>query len=150
MEAEPMVGLLRRMRHDFANHLQVISGYVDLGWQERLSTYIHSLIEDLNAERIIFESLEAAAALYFYEQLLKIKDLGIILTYEDLDIQSLEILKNKNEPFSTVAAMQSELVVVDDEPVLYLSVYEDEKAIELWFSSENWEENPRKISLIKE
>jgi len=150
MEAEPMVGLLRRMRHDFANHLQVLSGYVDLGWQERLSTYIHSLIEDLNAERIIFESLEAAAALYFYEQLLKIKDLGIILTYEDLDIQSLEILKNKNEPFSTVAAMQSELVAVDDEPVLYLSVYEDEKAMELWFSSENWEENPRKISLIKE
>lgn len=150
MEAEQMVSLLRRMRHDFANHLQVISGYVDLGWQERLAEYVRTIIAALNQERIIFESVSAEAALYFYEQLLMIKDLGIILTYEDLEIQSLDLLIKNNEPFRSVAAMRSDLSAPDDdEPIIYLSVYEDARGIDLLFSCDNWEDS-RKISLVKE
>ncbi len=150
MEADQMVGLLRRMRHDFANHLQVISGYVELGWEERLTAYIHSIIEDLNQERVIFETVEAEAALYFYEQLLMIKDLGIILTYEDLEIESLQILKKNNEPFNSIAAMQHDLQAQDDEPLIYLSIYEGATGIDLLFSCDIWEEESRKVSLIRE
>ncbi|CFX80145.1 Signal transduction histidine kinase, sporulation regulator SpoOB [Syntrophomonas zehnderi OL-4] len=151
MDAEQMVGLLRRMRHDFANHLQVISGYIDLGLEKRLAGYVSAIIAELNQERIIFESLNAEAALYFYEQLLMVKDLGIILTYEDLEITSLEMMKEHNEPFHSIAAMQTELNFKgDDETVVYLSIYEQAPGIDLLFSCEDWEENPRKISLAKE
>lgn len=151
MDAEQMVGLLRRMRHDFANHLQVISGYIDLGLEKRLAGYVSAIIAELNQERIIFESLNAEAALYFYEQLLMVKDLGIILTYEDLEITSLELMKEHNEPFHSIAAMQTELNLKgDDETVVYLSIYEQAPGIDLLFSCEDWEENPRKISLAKE
>lgn len=151
MDAEQMVGLLRRMRHDFANHLQVISGYAELGFQERLAEYVRAIIAELNQERIIFESLNAEAALYFYEQLLMVKDLGIILTYEDLEIKSLELIKKHNEPFHSVATMQTDLNLAgDDEPVVYLSIYEQPPRIDLLFSCDEWEQNPRKISLTKE
>ncbi len=149
MEASQMVSLLRRMRHDFANHLQVISGYVDMGWEERLANYIRSIITELNQERIIFEAVEAETALYLYEQLLMIKDMGIILIYEELDVQSVQNLMNVNEPANSVAAMRDYLPTGDDEPVVYLSIFEGETGIDLLFASDNWEEE-RKVSIIRE
>lgn len=149
MEASQMVSLLRRMRHDFANHLQVISGYVDMGWEERLANYIRSIITELNQERIIFEAVEAETALYLYEQLLMIKDMGIILIYEELDVQSVQNLMNVNEPANSVAAMRDYLPNGDDEPVVYLSIFEGETSIDLLFASDNWEEE-RKVSIIRE
>ncbi len=150
MEASQMVSLLRRMRHDFANHLQVISGYVDMGWEERLASYIRSIITELNQERIIFEALEAEAALYFYEQLLMIKDMGIILIYEELDVQQLQILMASNEPANSIAAMQADFLAGDDEPIVYLSIYEGETGIDLLFACDNWEEDSRKVTIIRE
>ena len=150
MEASQMVSLLRRMRHDFGNHLQVISGYVEMGWEEQLAGYIRSIIAELNQERIIFEAVEAEAALYFYEQLLMIKDMGIILIYEELDVQSVQILMASNEPVNSIAAMQADILPGDDEPVVYLSIFEGETGIDLLFSSDNWEEDSRKVSIIKE
>ena len=70
MEAAEMVSMLRRVRHDYANHLQVISGYLDLGWKDQLSAYIREIIAGLNQERIIFDSLPPDDALYFYKQFL--------------------------------------------------------------------------------
>lgn len=150
MEASQTVSLLRRMRHDFANHLQVISGYLDMGWEERLASYIRSIITELNQEKIIFEAVEAEAALYFYEQLLMIKDMGIILIYEELDVQSVQVLMAGNEPANSIAAMRADLPAGDDEPIVYLSIYEGETGIDLLFASDDWEEDSRKVSIIRE
>lgn len=152
MEASQMVSLLRRMRHDFANHLQVLSGYAEMGWEERLAGYIRSIITELNQDRIIFEAVDAETALYLYEQLLMIKDMGIILIYEELDLQSGQILMAYNEPVNSIAAMQADITAADgeDEPVVYLSIYEGESSIDLLFSCDNWEEDSRKVSLIRE
>lgn len=150
MEARQMVSLLRRVRHDYANHLQVISGYLDMGWEEQLSDYIRNIVAELNQERIIFESVSPEAALYFYEQLLMIKDLGIILIYEDLDITLTQLLQTHNEPFHSIAAMRPDIPVGDDEPVLYLSIHEDETRINMFFSCDMWREESRQISIIKE
>lgn len=152
MEASQAVSLLRRMRHDFANHLQVISGYLDMGWEERMSDYIRSIIAGLNQERIIFEAVDADVALYLYEQLLMIKDMGIILVYEELDLQTVQLLMGKNEPVSSLAAMRDEIEAADgeDEPVVYLSIYEGEKSIDLLFSCGCWEEDTRKVCIFKE
>ena len=83
MEAEQMVDLLRRVRHDFANHLQVISGYLDMEQPARVKQYLSAVMEEIIAERLIFESQQGEAALYFYEQMLSAYDLGITLRYEE-------------------------------------------------------------------
>lgn len=152
VEDNQLVSLLRRMRHDFANHLQVMSGYVDLGWDERLAGYIRSVIAELNQERIIFEAVEAEAALYLYEQLLMIKDLGIILIYEEMDFQSVKLLTVSNEPLKSIAAMQADILPVagEEDAVVYLSVYESEAGIDLLFACDNWEEETRRVSIIRE
>ena len=102
-----MVNLLRRLRHDYANHLQVISGYLELGWTEQISSYVKDIISQLNQERIIFESVAPEDALYFYEQLLTIKDMGIILVYDDLDVKSTRYLKDNNEPVNSFNSFRS-------------------------------------------
>ena len=150
MEAGQMVSLLRRVRHDYANHLQVISGYLEMGWEGQLSDYIRSIVAELNQERIIFESVGPEAALYFYEQLLRIKDVGIIIVYEDLDITSTQMLQALNEPFNSIAAMLPDIPAGDEEPVLYLSIHEDETHINMFFSCDMWREESRQISIIKE
>ncbi|HZK86701.1 MAG TPA: Spo0B domain-containing protein [Syntrophomonas sp.] len=150
MEALQMASLLRRIRHDFANHLQVISGYLEMGWESQLSDYVRNITAVLNQERIAFEAVGPEAALYFYEQLLMIKDMGIILIYEDLEIASVQVLQANHEPFNSIAAMRPEIPVGDDEPVLYLSIHEDETHIDMFFSSDMWREESRQISIIKE
>lgn len=150
MEAGQMVSLLRRMRHDFGNHLQVISGYQEMGWQEQLTDYIRSIVADLNQERIIFEAVGPEAALYFYEQLLMIKDMGIILVYEDLEIESVQLLQANHEPLNSITAMRPNIPVGDDENLLYLSIHENETHIDMFFSCDSWGEESRQISIIKE
>lgn len=149
MEAGQMVSMLRRVRHEYANHLQVISGYLDLGWEGQLGSYVRAIITELNQERIIFDSLPPEEALYFYEQLLMVKDLGIILVYDDLDVSSTGYLRERNEPVNSIAALQSDIQANDEDPVIYLSIHENEGGIDLYFSCESWEGESRHIHIDK-
>lgn len=149
MEAARMVSLLRRVRHDYANHLQVIGGYLELGWEEQLRSYIKEIIAQINQERIIFESLAAQDALYFYEQLLTIRDMGIIIVYEDLDVKSSTYLKEHNEPATSIAILQSDSPPQEDETVVYLSIHENETEIEMFFNCDIWGEESRRIQIDK-
>ncbi|MDD3897563.1 MAG: Spo0B domain-containing protein, partial [Syntrophomonadaceae bacterium] len=108
MEAEQALAILRRVRHDFGNYLQVILGYIDLDRPEQAKRYLLDIVEELATERNIFESLDAEAALYFYQQLLRARDLGIILKYRELQVNSWTILKMQNQPFNTLASLSPE------------------------------------------
>ena len=134
MDAEFMVGLLRRMRHDFANHLQVISGYLQLGQPDQVQEYLQTLMEGLDAERAIFASLPAPASLYFYEQLLKAYDLGITLRFEDIDLKSWELLRVNGEPGASLQLIKRELNQPEEDQVVYLSIYEEAEGIDLLYS----------------
>ncbi|NLV20437.1 MAG: hypothetical protein GXY49_00355 [Syntrophomonadaceae bacterium] len=149
MEAAQMVNLLRRVRHDYANHLQVISGYLELGWEEQLRSYIQDIITQINQERIIFESVAPQDALYFYEQLLTIKDMGIILVYDDLDVKSTQYLKDHNEPVNSIAALRADIARGEDDTVVYISIHEDETGIEMYFSCDSWGGQSRQTRIDK-
>lgn len=150
MEAEQMVNLLRRVRHDFANHLQVIGGYLELGWTGQMGAYIKEITAGINQERIIFEAVAPEYALYFYEQLLAVKDMGIILIYEDLDVKTVDCLIAANEPVRSIAALQPDIPPGEDEPVLYVSIHEDENGIEMYFNGDGWEGESRRTRINKE
>ena len=65
MNGEQVIQLLRQLRHDFGNHLQVISGYLDLGRSAEVKRYIQSLAEEMGEERIIFETCSPDTAFIF-------------------------------------------------------------------------------------
>ncbi len=137
MESEQMVAILRRMRHDFGNYLQVILGYIDLNRPEKAKSYILNIVEELAVQRNIFESLESEAALYFYQQLLMARDLGIILKYKDLQILSWTILKKQNQPLNSLTSLLPEFKGIGDEPVINLSLSEDQAGVTMLFE---WEQ----------
>jgi len=134
LDAEFMVGLLRRMKHDLANHLQVLNGYLQLGQPDEAQDYLHSVIEGLDAERMILRSLPAPACLYFYDQLLKANDLGIGLRFEDIDLESWELLKDRREPAASLEIIRQELGIGCQEPVVFLSICEEAGGIDLLYS----------------
>jgi len=151
LKAEYMVDLLRRVRHDFANHLQVISGYLDMERPERVKEYLTAVMEEITAERIIFESQPGEAALYFYEQVLLAYDLGIMLRYEDIDVDDWAILRASGEPCKSLAALNKELIKSEEEDVtVYLSIYEDQQGVDMFFSCAEWEGVPKGIRVSKE
>ena len=55
MKTDRTVSLIRKMRHDFGNHLQVISGYLELNHPEKVQQYVNRLVIDSREERAIFE-----------------------------------------------------------------------------------------------
>ncbi len=137
METEQMIATLRRLRHDFGNYLQVILGYIDLNRPEKAKSYILDIVEEMAAERNIFERLEPEAALYFYQQLLMARDLGIILKYKELRISSWAILKKQNQPFSSLTSLLPEFNGMDDDAIINLSLFESEAGATMLFE---WEQ----------
>ncbi|MGI6421068.1 MAG: Spo0B domain-containing protein [Syntrophomonadaceae bacterium] len=141
MNGQKTVDLLREIRHDFGNHLQVIMGYLDLGNPQQARKYIIKLIEEMAAERLIFESTDADTALYLYQQLLLSRELGVILRYDEIKIKSPDLLQLKNEPWHSLqqvlAAWKAENS--DAEPMVYLEIYEKDDGIDLLYSCEGME-----------
>ncbi|HEX3012230.1 MAG TPA: Spo0B domain-containing protein [Syntrophomonadaceae bacterium] len=140
MEEAKFVEILRRCRHDFGNHLQVISGYTELGRSDKVKEYIEHIVKKMASERIIFDSLPADAALYFYDQVLLAADLGVILIYQDLKIENWQILKDQTEPIKSLAPLAAG-ISKEEEPVIFVSLQEDEKGVMMAFSSQYFAEN---------
>jgi len=125
VKAQKAVDILRRTRHDFLNHLQVITGYIELGKLEDVKDYITCIVEEMVAQRTVFEFLDAETALYLYEQMFLAHDLGIVLRYKDLKIKSSFVLTNNNEPYNTLKSLAEVVGDGEDEALMYLSLYEE-------------------------
>jgi hypothetical protein len=123
MEAELIINLLSRIRHDYGNHLQVIMGYIDLGRPEKARRYVNAVVEQLDEERRLFEELPPEAALYFYQQALLCSELGLILKYRDYCMDSHAVFENGQEPYSSLKQMAAENAFrLEEEPVVYADV----------------------------
>lgn len=135
MDSEQMALLLRRVRHDFANHLQVISGYLDMGQPERARHYLRRVIEDMNSARTIFEDRDADAALYFYQQALKANDLGCDLHFQNsLTAVDWKILSRYDEPARSLGRLLRERGYLASDVSVQLSLRADENGVEMVFS----------------
>lgn len=141
MEGQKTVDLLRGIRHDFGNHLQVILGYMDLGNPQQARHYIIKLVEEMAAERLIFESADADTALYLYEQLLLSRELGVILRYDEIKIKSPDLLQLNNEPWRSLQQVLKRWKAENEEaePLVYLEIYEKADGVDLLYSCEGME-----------
>jgi len=116
MDTDRTVALIRKMRHDFSNHLQVISGYLELNHPEKAQQYVTRLILDSGDERAVFEIDKGDVILYLFEQLLNARDYGIKISYKKIDLSSVDPLMNRNEPLNTLIKMK------ENDPVAELAV----------------------------
>lgn len=141
-----MLNLLRRVRHDFGNHLQVIMGYIDLGKPEEAKQYIKSLVALRAAERILFDKLEPGASLYFYEQLLSARDLGVILTYEEMKIDDYRLFADHEEPGRSLPGVLGQYDRrADEDPVILVTIRSQGGQGEMIFSGPGLE--PVQVSI---
>lgn len=148
MDPEAMVRLLRRVRHDYGNHFQVISGYIQLNMPEKALQYIQRITEEMQGERSVFESFPPAAALYFYTQLLSARDLGILLRYEDLEFTRWEPLQAAGQPVASLEGLT--LKNQDEETEVFLSIYENEAGWDLCFSSDALQDGTHLVHIGRE
>lgn len=108
MDALDTLNLLRRMRHDFGNHLQIISGYIDLGNPVAVQDYIAKVTLDMKQDGLILALGNAQVSLHLLKQVLLVQDLGVILKYIELDIKSGQRLIRNNEPFNIINSLLNE------------------------------------------
>jgi len=147
---EDMVRVLRRVRHDYGNHLQVIMSYIDLGRYEMAKNYIVNVAENAAMERNLFEQATAPVALYLYDQMLTARDLGIILEYNEVRIDEVEPLQTHNEPYQTLKEMSKRMAKPGDDEdyaTMTLSIYQEGKLCRLVFISKYLSESPYEIQI---
>lgn len=82
MDAQELVNLLRRQRHDFANHLQVVGGYLELERPDKALQYLKQVTEELALERTFFKSGPYLAVLLYGLQL-EVREKGVRMLLED-------------------------------------------------------------------
>lgn len=123
MEGKRMVNLLRRVRHDYDNQLQVMMGYIDLGKPELAREYMLAQVELHREESRLFRQFAAEAALYFYEQILLCGDLGVILRYKDCQVDSHAVFEKAQEPYRSLKQLSEKaLLSVSEDPLIYATV----------------------------
>lgn len=76
-----VIELVRQVRHDYLNHFQVVSGYLELGMPERAQAYINIINADSGRERELLSMQPAALALVLYQLYLHWRLQGIILEF---------------------------------------------------------------------
>jgi hypothetical protein len=81
-----LVGLLSRQRHDYANHLQVIKGYLELGLPERAKEYVDVAAQELAEASRLFNCTPPDVTIPIYELQLWTRDRGISLRIGDVRI----------------------------------------------------------------
>lgn len=85
MDSGKVVKLLQRQRHDYANHMQVIKGYMELKMPERAMEYVDSVVKELARESHLFHSGPPEVSIRLYELQLWARDRGICLRFGDLE-----------------------------------------------------------------
>jgi len=98
--AAEVVELVRQIRHDYLNHFQVISGYLELEMPERGQLYISDIIADAGRERELLSLQPPEWGLAFYQLYMHWRLQGIILEFakvENLDAWMLTCFRDKIE-----------------------------------------------------
>ncbi len=151
MDEQETLQLVRRIRHDFGNDLQVILGYIDLGNPGRARDYIVNVVNEMGAERLIFERTEPGLALYLYEQLLSARDLRVILRYDEIQLKSKQMLLENDEPLHSLQEVlgRCEKRDLDEDLEVYLEIYETADGVDLLYSCEGMEEGSILIEIRK-
>ncbi len=151
MDEQQTLNLLRRVRHDFGNHLQVILGYIDLGKPALTRQYLINLVNEMAAERLVFNRANPEVALYLYEQLLLSRDLGVILRYDEIQLESIQTLMKNNEPLRSLEQLLGGCQDSDrdEDLIVYLEIYETEHGVDLLYSCENMEKGSILIEVRK-
>lgn len=82
-EAESvLLQFLRRQRHDFLNHLQVISGFIQLGQLERAMEYVQRVSRDLELPGAVFRIKVTEVAVFLLGHLIEAEDHQVEVRYE--------------------------------------------------------------------
>lgn len=89
MRAQETVDLLRRQRHDFANHLQVLRGYLELDQPSRALDYLLRISQELTIERQMFINDAPETSLFLYRMYLLAMERGLAFQVEDIKIDDL-------------------------------------------------------------
>lgn len=145
-----MVRLLRRVRHDYGNHFQVIMSYIDLGRHEMAKNYIVNVAEQAASERTLFEQVPAAVALYLYDQMLSARDLGIILEYNEIKAETVEFLQASGQPCVALKDLSKKMAKPSDDEdyaTVTLSIYQEEDSYRLVFSSKYLPDSPHESQI---
>jgi hypothetical protein len=79
---EQSLALLQRQRHSFLNHLQVISGWLQLGNTERARTYLHRLAERLADDGQTLRSLAPEYGLLIADLNLEAETHGVLVEWQ--------------------------------------------------------------------
>lgn len=84
MEMAALLGVIRAQRHDFLNHLQVISGFIQLNKYERAREYIREVARELERQgRIIHLQMPEAT----FALLVALKEAALAQVKVQWDIQ---------------------------------------------------------------
>lgn len=123
MEATKTLDLIRRFRHDFGNHLQVINGYAQLDYLDEIEDYITDIVQEMNQEKILFELNNPELSLFLLSQKLLAKDVGVILNYDviDIDTKATELIEEL-DLFRAIKSVVGEYA--NEEIVINVSIYE--------------------------
>ncbi len=148
MEASKTLALIRSMRHDFGNHLQIINGYSELGYLDEVKAYISQIVAEMSQERLLFELKSPELSLYLLQQKSLLQSMGVILKYDVIDIGDTGHLLEQFDFMSTVQSIIGEQRY--NEVSIFVSIYELEDRVKLVFDSKHPVDNSEVFYIKKD
>lgn len=99
--------LLRRQRHSFLNHLQVISGWLQLERPERARQYLEAVAERMTGESDVLRQASVSLGLFMLELGLEAETYGVHLAWRvagtDIDLPEDHLAQLRREVVAALA-----------------------------------------------
>ncbi|HYG59558.1 MAG TPA: Spo0B domain-containing protein [Symbiobacteriaceae bacterium] len=117
LSAKRAMNLVRRQRHSFLNHLQVISGWLQLGQPERARRYLDTIAGRMSAESEVIRRAPAALGHLMLELGLVAETHGVELEWRlseapACDLENIRQAVMQALPASTAPPEAARLVVL--------------------------------------
>ena len=131
--------LLRQIRHEYGNLLQVAGSYLDLGLITETKAYIQNEILKWHEEHEMLRNFPESFYLYLFAQRMKAREQGIELRYKDLQMSLVEDLMRYEEPCASIGALIPLPELSIEDPLVYVSLIEGVNGFGLYFESANFQ-----------
>lgn len=122
MQEEQVLNLIRYLRHDFGNCLQVIHSCIEVERPQDSQTFIKQWVEEMKNDKIIFSLSDAKLAVHLFQTKILAHDLGVRVIYDEIQTGVSTSCIVHDEPFTALCKFAEGGWRDLDDPVVHIKL----------------------------
>jgi sensor histidine kinase regulating citrate/malate metabolism len=133
MQEEQVLNLIRHLRHDFGNCLQVVQSCIEIDRPRDGKAVIEEWVEQKRREKIIFDLPDAELAVHLYQTMVSAREIGLRVVYDEVQIGVSAFCQARGEPLAALRELFRSRWQNLAEPTVHVTLQENDGRVMMRF-----------------